>query len=58
MTAATTFGRHLLSEWMLDPALSCLNHGTVGATPRRVIEKYRPIQDDIELLVAALSRSA
>ena len=42
------YGRHLLAEWMLDPDLSYLNHGTVGAPPRRVMTEYRRIQDSIE----------
>lgn len=42
------YGRHLLAEWMLDPGLSYLNHGTVGAPPRRVIDEYRRIQDSVE----------
>lgn len=42
------YGRHLLAEWMLDPSLSYLNHGTVGAPPRRVMEEYRRIQDMVE----------
>ena len=42
------YGRHLLAEWMLDPSLSYLNHGTVGAPPRRVMEEYRRIQDQVE----------
>ena len=42
------YGRHLLDEWMLDPSLAYLNHGTVGATPRRVMAEYRRIQDSIE----------
>ena len=42
------YGRHLLAEWMLDPDLSYLNHGTVGAPPRRVMAEYRRIQDTIE----------
>ena len=42
------YGRHLLPEWMLDPSLSYLNHGTVGAPPRRVMQEYRRIQDGIE----------
>ena len=33
---------------MLDPDLSYLNHGTVGAPPRRVMAEYRRIQDSIE----------
>lgn len=42
------FGRHLRSEWLLDPAVTYLNHGTVGATPRRVLARQREIQDEIE----------
>ena len=42
------YGRHLLGEWMLDPSVAYLNHGTVGATPRRVMAEYRRIQDAIE----------
>jgi len=43
-----TFGRHLLDEWLLDPAITYLNHPTVGATPRRVLAAQRRIQDEIE----------
>lgn len=42
------YGRHLLDEWMLDPAVTYLNHGTVGAPPRRVIAEQRRLQDEIE----------
>lgn len=42
------FGAHRRSEWLLDPAVTYLNHGTVGAPPRRVIERQREIQDEIE----------
>jgi isopenicillin-N epimerase len=42
------FGRAWRDEWMLDPAITYLNHGTVGATPRRVIAAQRQIQDEIE----------
>jgi len=42
------FGRRLLGEWLLDPAITYLNHGTVGATPRRVLEAQRAIQDEVE----------
>ncbi len=42
------FGRAMLSEWMLDPSFAYLNHGTVGAPPRRVIEAQRVIIDEIE----------
>lgn len=43
-----TFGRHLRSEWLLDPAVTYLNHPTVGATPTRVLAAQRAIQDEIE----------
>ena len=42
------YGSQLRGEWMLDPDLTYLNHGTVGAPPRRVMEEYRRIQDHIE----------
>jgi isopenicillin-N epimerase len=32
------FGRSMLSHWLLDPEQTYLNHGTVGVTPRRVLE--------------------
>jgi isopenicillin-N epimerase len=41
-------GRALLGEWLLDPAIAYLNHGTVGATPRRVLAAQRALQDEIE----------
>jgi isopenicillin-N epimerase len=42
------YGRPMLGEWMLDPEVTYLNHGTVGAPPRRVIEHQRSIIDEIE----------
>jgi isopenicillin-N epimerase len=42
------FGQAMRSEWLLDPAVTYLNHGTVGATPRRVLEHQRAITDEIE----------
>lgn len=38
----------MLDQWLLDPAVTYLNHGTVGATPRQVLAAQRAIQDDIE----------
>lgn len=38
----------MLSQWMLDPAFTYLNHGTVGAPPRRVLEKQQALRDEIE----------
>lgn len=48
MMGAMRYGRRLIGEWMLDPSVAYLNHGTVGATPRRVMAEYRRIQDSIE----------
>jgi len=42
------FGRALRSEWLLDPDVAYLNHGTVGATPRRVLAHQRELADEIE----------
>jgi isopenicillin-N epimerase len=38
----------MLQEWMLDPTITYLNHGTVGAPPRRVLEAQQAIRDEIE----------
>jgi len=46
--AATSFGRSWLSQWMLDPSVLYLNHGTVGAPSRRVLEAQQAIRDEIE----------
>ena len=43
-----TFGRAMLDQWLLDPDVIYLNHGTVGATPRRVLAKQQAIRDEIE----------
>ena len=42
------FGPVLRSEWLLDPDVTYLNHGTVGATPKRVLAHQRAIVDEIE----------
>ncbi|MEP6914556.1 MAG: aminotransferase class V-fold PLP-dependent enzyme [Acidobacteriota bacterium] len=42
------FGRDNLTEWPLDPALTYLNHGTVGVTPRRILAIQQGIRDEIE----------
>ncbi|MDI6808793.1 MAG: hypothetical protein QME66_07415 [Candidatus Eisenbacteria bacterium] len=44
----TSFGRQMLEHWMLDPKTTYLNHGTVGAPPRRVLEAQQAIRDEIE----------
>jgi isopenicillin-N epimerase len=42
------FGRSMLQHWMLDPDCTYLNHGTVGATPRRVLLKQQALRDEME----------
>jgi len=42
------FGRPMLSHWALDPNCIYLNHGTVGAPPRRVLEAQQRLRDEIE----------
>ena len=42
------FGRGVRAEWPLDPAITYLNHGTVGVTPRRVLAAQQEIRDEIE----------
>jgi len=42
------FGRALRSQWALDPAVTYLNHGTVGAPPHRVLQAQQAIRDEIE----------
>ena len=46
--AGRVFGRAMRAEWMLDPAVAYLNHGTVGATPRFVLAAQQAIRDEIE----------
>src|SRR5688572_22381326 len=43
------FGRPALAHWLLDPAYAHLNHGTVGATPRRVLAAQQALRDQIEV---------
>jgi isopenicillin-N epimerase len=43
-----TFGRDMLEHWLLDPEHTYLNHGTVGAPPRRVLEKQQALRDELE----------
>jgi isopenicillin-N epimerase len=43
-----TFGREMLEHWMLDPSCIYLNHGTVGVTPRRVLQKQQALRDEME----------
>jgi len=43
-----TFGSSMLQHWMLDPDCTYLNHGTVGATPRRVLHEQQRLRDEME----------
>jgi isopenicillin-N epimerase len=43
-----TFGRAMLEHWLLDPGVTYLNHGTVGAPPRRVVQKQQALRDEME----------
>jgi isopenicillin-N epimerase len=42
------FGRAMLEQWLLDPHYTYLNHGTVGAPPRRVLAAQQRLRDEIE----------
>ncbi len=42
------FGRHLLSEFLLDPKVTYLNHGTVGVAPKRVLAVQQQLRDEME----------
>lgn len=42
------FGRACLDEWPLDPAITYLNHGTVGVTPLRVLRAQQRMRDEVE----------
>ena len=42
------FGRGMLEHWWLDPDAVYLNHGTVGATPRRVLDAQQALRQTIE----------
>lgn len=49
----TRFGRSFLDHWLLDRAVTYLNHGTVGATPRAVLDAQHAWQRRIEAQPAA-----
>ncbi len=42
------FGRTLLDRWRLDPAITYLNHGTVGVVPNAVLQAQQAIRDEME----------
>jgi isopenicillin-N epimerase len=42
------FGHAMREHWVLDPEYTYLNHGTVGAPPRRVLEKQQALRDELE----------
>ncbi|MEQ1645826.1 MAG: aminotransferase class V-fold PLP-dependent enzyme, partial [Pyrinomonadaceae bacterium] len=42
------FGRHLLSEFLLDSEVTYLNHGTVGVAPKRVLAVQQGLRDEME----------
>jgi isopenicillin-N epimerase len=43
-----SFGRGMLGHWHLDPDVTYLNHGTVGAPPRRVLDAQQRLRDEME----------
>ena len=42
------FGHSMREHWALDPNITYLNHGTVGAPPRCVLEAQQKLRDEIE----------
>src|SRR5215813_10523190 len=48
MTTPPEFGHSMRDYWMLDPEITYLNHGTVGAPPKRVLEVQQRLRDEIE----------
>ena len=38
----------MLEHWLLDPDYAYLNHGTVGAPPRRVLQTQQALRDEME----------
>src|SRR5882672_3874941 len=43
-----TFGRSMLQQFLLDPEITYLNHGTVGAPPRRVLQAQQALREEME----------
>src|SRR5262249_12502507 len=48
MPDPSPFGASLRDRWLRDPSVTYLNHGTVGAPPRAVLDHQRALQDEIE----------
>jgi isopenicillin-N epimerase len=48
----------LRAEFALDPAVTFLNHGSYGATPREVLAEQRRLQDLLEAQPVAFCNSA
>src|SRR5262245_36474968 len=42
------FGAALRDRWLLDPSVTYLNHGTVGAPPIAVLDRRRAMLEQIE----------
>jgi isopenicillin-N epimerase len=42
------FGHSMRDHWMLDPAVTYLNHGTVGAPPKCALEAQQKLRDELE----------
>jgi len=38
----------MLQHWLLDPSATYLNHGTVGVTPKRVLQKQQALRDEMD----------
>src|ERR1700730_12276389 len=43
-----TFGHAMREHWVLDPEYTYLNHGTVGAPPRRGLEGQQALRGELE----------
>src|SRR5690349_10685648 len=46
--SAPAFGRSMLRHWQFERDCTYLNHGTVGATPRRVLQQQQALRDEME----------
>ncbi len=47
-TSSLPFGRAWRPQWALDEGVAYLNHGTLGATPRRVLTMQSALRDEME----------